>query len=38
MNLTPKIYQKKEKINLLTAAYCAVTGGFFACVTAYATI
>ena len=29
MTLTPKNYQKKEKINLLAVAYCATTGDFF---------
>ena len=28
MNLTPKNYQKKEKINLLAVACCAATGDF----------
>ena len=32
MNLTPKNYQKKEKINLIAVAYCAATGDFFVCL------
>jgi hypothetical protein len=38
MNLTPKDYQKKEKINLLAAAYCTTTFDFFMCVTASAAV
>jgi hypothetical protein len=37
MNLTPKNYPKKEKINLLAAAYCTTTGDFL-CVTAFAAV
>jgi hypothetical protein len=37
MNLTPKKYLKRKKINLLAAAYCAATGDFL-CVTASAIV